>query len=377
MKMWCKKRKTMLGLCAALALSGCALLPVEQEHKMVLVDDQDTSDYIVEMVQYQDVVSSVVLYASYSQMGSKMFCFERSGVLGKVYVEPGDIVEKGQMLATLSDYDDVKADVDFYTSELVRLTAQKESLEYERTLALRRIEILQRYGQMTEAEYMQEMRTLTLEYDEALQELADTLEADTLRVEDMRRQLEERTIYSDRDGVVTQAVSYVASIQDMSWKMRDDSDLSMSSVEERMNRVTTDTVIVTVSDMDKSAFVCDTEYADKFSVGDYVTLQGGGTLTYDTVVTELQDGRIYLQPEIADLNLSVGTTARYTLVLEERKNVLAVSKNSVHETEDGYYVYYVDENGLRQMKEVSVGITGNVSIEITEGLEPGDLVIKQ
>lgn len=143
-----------------------------------------------------------------------------------------------------------------------------------------------------------------------------------------------------------------------------------------MNYVTTDKTIVMVADMEDCAFICDTEYADRFQVGDFVTLSGGGDLTYDTVVTEVLDGQVYFMPEVPDLSMAVGTSARYTLILEEQKQVLAVSKGAVHETEDGFYVYYMDEQGLQQITTVSVGITGNTLVEITEGLEPGTMVIK-
>ena len=42
-----------------------------------------------------------------------------------------------------------------------------------------------------------------------------------------------------------------------------------------------------------------------------------------------------------------------------------------------YYVYVVDETGMRQVKWVEVGLIGNTTVEILNGLEEGEKVIRR
>ena len=46
-----------------------------------------------------------------------------------------------------------------------------------------------------------------------------------------------------------------------------------------------------------------------------------------------------------------------------------------YEDSDGNIIYYEDENGLKTMKEVTVGETINNSVEILSGLEENEQVI--
>lgn len=369
-------------LFCTLFLSGCALLPVEEEGRSIaLVPEQQAPDYAVEEVQYRDLQSTETLYATYGYMGNESYRFEVSGVLGNVYVSQGDMVEQGQILACLDTYEDAKADADEYTGEIERLSGEQERLRTQMEFKERYVDIKHRYGEMTDVEYAVEMRNIDREYGIALQEIEDELYIDRLLLEEAQKCAEEGVIVAERDGIVSDVLEKAEfsweSIRQFEAVYGADAWKEMERMQERVNAITPDTNIVSVADLGACAFACETEYTGHFQINDHVTITMGENTEYSVVVTDIKEHTVYFQLTKPDQSISVGATGRYTLVFDGREHVLSILASSLHEMEGGYYVYYVDETGLRQMKTVEVGVIGNVYAEITGGLEEGDLVIKR
>ena len=65
----------------------------------------------------------------------------------------------------------------------------------------------------------------------------------------------------------------------------------------------------------------------------------------------------------------------YKVALKEKKNVLYLPSAIVYAMGDKHVVYYEDENGLKAMKEVTVGEVINNFTEITGGVEENEQVI--
>lgn len=369
-------------LAGALFLSGCALLPDEDEGRSIaLVAQEETPQYTVEQVQYRDLQSTQLLYATYDYMGNEEYRFEVSGVLGSVCVRQGDRVEKGQLLACLDTYEDAKAQMEEYTEQTAQLESEQEQLRAQMELCTRRADILHRYGALTDSEYASEQNRIELEYGVRLREIEDALYIGGLRLDEAEKCMEESAIVAQRDGIVSYAVQKAVFSGESFWQYEsiygEEAQAQMELMNRRVNKVTPETTIVSVAELGTCAFACETDYTDYFQVDDHVKLTIGESTQYSVVVIAIEDGTVYFQLTEPDQSVSVGTTARYMLVLDGREHVLSVSTTSLHETDDGYYVYYVDEAGLRQMKTVEVGVIGNVYAEITGGLKEGDLVIKR
>ena len=105
----------------------------------------------------------------------------------------------------------------------------------------------------------------------------------------------------------------------------------------------------------------ETQYTDYFEIGQELTLSSISGSSYAVTVNNIDDGIIYFGMDYADSTLT---------------SVLSISKNALHSLDDEYYVYYVDENGLRQMKTVEVGLIGNSHVEIISGLTEGEQIIR-
>ena len=66
-----------------------------------------------------------------------------------------------------------------------------------------------------------------------------------------------------------------------------------------------------------------------------------------------------------------------TFTTEKKEQVLFLPKKAVNKADDKYYVYVADENGMRQVKWIEVGVFGDNLVEIVGGLEEGDKVIQR
>ncbi len=67
--------------------------------------------------------------------------------------------------------------------------------------------------------------------------------------------------------------------------------------------------------------------------------------------------------------------ASIRLVLEQKENTISVPLNTVIESGGEKYVFVVDENNIAHKTIVETGIKNDESIEITSGLNMGDLVV--
>lgn len=70
----------------------------------------------------------------------------------------------------------------------------------------------------------------------------------------------------------------------------------------------------------------------------------------------------------------LGNSAVINIVHDEARDVVFLPQNAVRAFGDRTYVYVV-ENGLRQVRDVALGVHGNGMVEIVSGLEEGEEVI--
>lgn len=76
-----------------------------------------------------------------------------------------------------------------------------------------------------------------------------------------------------------------------------------------------------------------------------------------------------------DNKLRIAMTAQVTLPLNQAKNVLLVPVHAVQSIEGKSQVKLIDKKQQITVREVKTGISNNVDIEITEGLDVGDVLV--
>lgn len=72
--------------------------------------------------------------------------------------------------------------------------------------------------------------------------------------------------------------------------------------------------------------------------------------------------------------LRPGMFGQASIIEKEYKNCIAIPESAIHTSEKGYHVFVV-KDGKAKLKNVSTGIKQGTTIQITEGLDPGESVI--
>lgn len=198
--------------------------------------------------------------------------------------------------------------------------------------------------------------------EKRLQEADEALYIADLRLRELREKLRERQIYADFGGTVT----YLQKLKE--------GDRSVKGK-----------IFVTVADLENVVFTVKGEDAQYFPVGTKATVlcekKEFPVLAVDPTVLGLardeeSDGAIaYLQLLTPDPTLESGVKGSIQVVLDRREDVLYVKKEAIKAAEEAKYVYMLDENGLRILREVTTGLENESYVEIVSGLSEGDSVI--
>ena len=70
-----------------------------------------------------------------------------------------------------------------------------------------------------------------------------------------------------------------------------------------------------------------------------------------------------------------GNYGNLTIVLDKKEQVLTVSTAAIHNAGDKWYVYIVNDSGVREVKWVEIGLRSNDIAEVVSGLEEGEKVV--
>lgn len=345
-------------------LAGCmqpaADAPVLMEP--VGVQSDTAAAYIGDIYDVELFESAVVPYVE------EMY-FEVNGSVESVNVYPGMMVEEGDILIELDQ-----------TSLVEREEALRKNLEYAQcdnayadAMAEIDIEILELELKELEANHADETQ-IALKKNEIEQKKAALRQAQAMREPDMevmRRELE--AISEDLNKNILRApfsgrVVYGMQLVQGSWVtaydpviyLADDSKLSLSGEfisESKLDNADRVYARIGAQDYDITQVPIDQN--------EYITL----VLTGGTLTTQFD---INGPEEHMDL-LEAGQYAAVLVVSGLRSDVLLVPSGAVLRDATGRYVY-VDEDGERVRRMVKTGKSTDGLVQITEGLEEGEVV---
>ena len=347
---------------SSVLISGCGK---KAEDPLIIVqnsDDEVVYDFI--NCSKDNVYLTTNMKCTYKKNGELEVYFPVSGkIVDKVYVKKGDQVKKGDVLAELST-----GTLEQQIAELEYKIKRNELLlsyiDEEEKLNSQTIWINYAWGDfpMSEDARDESLEALEKSSDDKETGYNDTLEFDRLKLQKLRSELAQSRVYASFDGVV--------------YSMAENLEGSTSNIDE---------VIMTIVDDAEGYFESDLmEYAQYFSEGTTAELNityGSASGTYEVIPdgidnwTDTMRFVVYSGDGIS--KCEAGTMANIKLVLEKRENVLALPYGCVHMADDEYYVYVVNEQGIREVKWVEVGLIGNDMIEIVGGLEEGEKVIRR
>ena len=360
-----KKRRIPRGLLSVMLVQsmlfgGCSLLPEEKEvTKVVTVQPETIDKYELAQVTRTDIALTKTVHCSYSQLKEENLSFSTEGRRVKyVYVSAGDMVKTGDILAKL-DVEDLEEDIADLQYSIERNEMLLRHVEEQKAFEMEKADEEYRAGRLDAAYYEAKQMQIENSYKDSIRNYEDTLYIAGLRLERYQTELSGSILYAGMDGTV----SYIRG-------------------ELEGGKIAAGTTAITLIDSSKCAFrTTNMEDAGYFTAGQKVSMYNSNGTEYKTTVMSAEEApdteHLYFALDELDLELAVGTRATITLMLEERQDTLALTKNAVLHAGEQYYVYVENESGLKTVKYITVGLIGDSMYEILDGLEEGDIVIKR
>lgn len=355
-----KMRLSLACLGAAALLCGCG--QQEESPFMKVEDSNDTITYDYCTVERGDVALTQPIRCTYTQQDGQEVSFSVTGRrVDKVYVEEGDKVKKGDVLAEF-DVENLKDRIEDLEYRIARNEHLLEYAEINEALDISEGWVNYLYVNVSKEETEKMVSSIQENYSRQREDLQDALELDRMELDVMKQELKNSRVYAGINGMVY-------GIQN---------NLEGSTSKEGQ-------VIMTIIDNSKSLFETNAvEYAGYFREGETVSMtivSGSASGTYELLPYNMDGWGDVLQFSIYDgpstTGIVVGTGGTMYLTLDSRKNVLYVPKTAVNSADDKYYVYVADEDNMRQIRWVETGLFGDDSVEILSGLEEGEKVIRR
>lgn len=350
-------------LCAAVfGLSSCG--GQEEEGDIIVqLQQEQKSPYTMTYVSVGDVVLTQQIRCTYRQVTQEDIGFSVSGkTIENVYVQKGDPVVKGQLLAELAGSD--------------RQT-EIEELEYR----IARNELLLSYADI-DKDYERSGRWWTYIYQSSgSEEEEERLQKDLERIEQTYRY--KREDYQDQIDLYTMQLERIlAEVAQTRIYAGMDGEVSFVKSGLKGSKSTEGETVIQVIDSARCLFTSNqTEYGPYFEENAPVemTIRAGvNAVTLEAYPYDMDhwEDRISFElPEETAFTMEVGTNATITLVLESREQVLCVPSNAVHGSEDGDYVYVLGENDIREVRWIETGLHGDGLVEVMSGLTEGESII--
>ena len=367
-----KKQWIALILPISLFFSACSLLPAEEELPQApILYQQEEVFYETVTVSRGNLALEKVFSSTYQPAQEEKLAFPFNGqAIGSIYVQRGDTVKAGDLVAEL-DNTWLRGQVDSQKRVIASLELQISQARDNLAVLNRKLEIL-RSGAETEPErYAAEMaavRTRIGNLNDDIDYLRSLLSIEGTRLEELQDELRSRQLYAGFDGTVR----YIL-------------DTGGGTAYSRK-----DQAVCILADYSNSAFV-GTYEENVFTEGQYVNLvynRADHEAVVSRVVVEEIPGKdpedppqtavtVYFTLTTPDATISVDTRGTVRAVVDSRENVLLLPEVCVHNPDGAAYVYYLDSEGLRQAREVTVGLEANGMIEILSGLTEGEAVLLQ
>ncbi len=395
-------RLAWLGL--PLILSSCFLLPREQEILAPPLAEPPQISYRTLAVSRGDLQDTIRAFGSFVSASQSDLYFERrGGRLREVHVSIGDDVRAGDIIADL--YTDsleaeiAQAELSVRRSQIALQRARESTdsefaLEFaiaDRDLARLRLEELQ-----DELEREQELAQITGGSNEAVRSLEQNvaaqqinlqkaelsvrqieesnaardvelalidLEANQLRLDRLRDELDATRLFAPIDGVVT-------------WVSRQAQEGENVQAFQRIVRVANpQDLLFEYQGRDSNEFDvgmrCEITVRDEVYTGTVVLTPR--SVPFDQREEYEDTVQILIDQPLSE-NVRIGSTGTAELILAEREDVLVLPKRAVQRYAVRRYVHVL-VNGVRVERDIEIGLETATEVEIVQGLEEGEEVV--
>ncbi len=293
-----------------------------------------------------------------------------SGIVSEVYKEAGQSVRKGEVIATVK----VVPEMGQLSSAesrvaLARLSLAQTRREHERT------EALHDKGVLSDEEYEQS-RTVLAKGEEELQNASENLEIVKNGITMRYKELSNTQIRSTIDGMIL------------------DVPVKVGNSVIQANTFNDGTTIATVADMTNMQFQGKVDETDVGKLREGMPVQLTiGALQNVALTAELEyvapkatedNGVIMFEVKAAvripaDVFVRAGYSANASVVIESREGVPTLPESTIEFEGEKTFVYVLtspeqDEEQTFERREVGIGLSDGIRIEIRSGLNEGDRI---
>ena len=331
----------------ALALAGCAGAPAQAEEATPTpVPTPVIPTKPTYTVSRGEVIRMLEFTARLVPMIEEELYFKTGGRIQSVLVSKGDVVEEGQLLASLetgtSNVDVRRAEISLEMAKLNRelfiMQANKFSQEYPIYLKMR-------------------------DYDVEVAQLAlDEINArvDTAQVKaPFKGTMLSVFITPDRSVEAYKSVMVIADLA----KLEVSADLTSTDLQELEEGLPVTVVAVSGPATELTGEIRKLPYP-----------YGKADATASKNETQDTSTRVSINEDPATANLTLGDLVRVQVILEKRDGALWLPPQAIRKFEGRRFVV-VQEDGAQRRVDVKIGITSDDRVEILEGLEEGQTVI--
>jgi HlyD family secretion protein len=342
--------------------------------------------YLVPHVEGQFVVKPIDLAIELTGPGTldatrtSLISSRFQGVIAAMHVDINDQVRRGDVIAELAT-EDLKSEfaaaqasaeaarkaVDLSIADRMHSDATLENARqnFERQNALLRKSITSKESYDAAASALRQAEADLTRSQAAIEQAKAQLASAEATAEIQRVKLDEGTIRAPFDGVVVSRDHYVGD--------------TIAPGTEIVRLVDTASIILSAR-LDESAIY-------RLSPGQTAVIRftGAGKEASVTatvfrigrqVDTETREFSVDLRPEALPPNWALGQRAIATIELGSRKNVLAVPVGAIERRQGAPGVWIVDR-GRAHWNAITLGETGRQLVEVTRGLEPGDIIMNE
>lgn len=331
------KKVLILALGAVMAsssLTGCYFLPDEEEVlEAPSVKAQDVK-YTTVTVKKQDVIKQITHTGKIQSRKITDLAFEISGgTIKEISVTVGDKVSKGDLICTL-DTGDIDYQIKDKELRIKKATLQKQILAKNK-------------ASQAEIDSAQvDIDILQNEYEKLLEQKEDSF------------------LYSTVSGTVQELTSIAVGediqVGETVAKIIDTNDLYMAIKPTEINRYKMNqNIVITYNDK---------EYKGKVYMIPFEMTKQDNEQDYDGEM-------VYIRFVDAPPAGAIGNVADASLILGQRKNVVAIANKFIKTVNGKKIVYVLNKDGEKESREVETGLANGSHTEIKSGLSEGEEII--
>ena len=345
-------------------VSGCDTVTEVDDNIIFLEKENEEAAYSMATAIIDVVVLRKTVTCIYQQTRQQEVSFRVSGKqITKVYVEEGEAVEKGQLIAVL-DIGNANEEIRRLEYRIARNNLFMEMLEENEKNTISSMMLQYKYNSVKSEEEKVAVDNAVNKLQQSngylMEDYQDAIALDTWELEKIKESVRQGNLYTEMAGIVT-------------------------SVKNNLKGSTSnkDEVILKIIDNTDCLFaVNEIEYAPYFKEDEEVEMtiiSGNGAGSYSLVPYEIDNWSDVLLFTMAEgqenYSIGVGSKGNISVILDRRNEVLTVPTEAVHEADGKFYVYIIDEDNMREIKWIETGLHGDNKVEILSGLEEGDKVI--